>query len=104
MVFETTASAVGLPGRAAKRYRIARMGLPLGQREVIHYSYFPDVAATREVDMWKPWQWGHGSHEAALTNAREAATELSRRRVERDDVELYLAQRSSVARLSSRRA
>jgi hypothetical protein len=54
--------------------------------------------------MWKPWQWGLGSHEAALTNAREAATELSRRRVERDDVELYLAQRNSVARLSSRRA
>jgi hypothetical protein len=76
----------------------------LGYIEVFHYSYFPDVAATREVDMWKPWQWGHGSHEAALTNAREAATELSRRRVERDDVELYLAQRSSVARLSSRRA
>ena len=76
----------------------------LGQTEVIHYSYFLTQWSTREVDMWKPWQWGHGSHEAALTNAREAATELSRRRVERDDVELYLAQRSSVARLSSRRA
>ena len=54
--------------------------------------------------MWKPWQWGLGSHEAAVTNAREAATELSRRRVERDDVELYLAQRRSVARFASRRA
>jgi hypothetical protein len=30
-------------------------------------------------------------HEGAVSNAREAATELSRRRVEREAVELYLA-------------
>ena len=48
--------------------------------------------------MWKPWQWAHGSHEAALANAREAATELSRRRVERDEVELYLAAARSASR------
>ena len=35
---------------------------------------------------------GHASHERAVGNARAAATELSRRRVERDEVELYLAE------------
>ena len=54
--------------------------------------------------MWKPWQWARGSHEAALTNARAAATELSRRRVERDDVELYLAERRPAGQASPRRA
>jgi len=54
--------------------------------------------------MWKPWQWAHGSHEAALANAREAATELSRRRIERDAVELYLAERHPVARSAPRHA
>jgi hypothetical protein len=54
--------------------------------------------------MWKPWQWPHGSHEAALANAREAATELSRRRIERDAVELYLAERHPVARTAPRHA
>ena len=32
--------------------------------------------------------------ERALTNARTAATELSRRRVEREEVDLFLAARS----------
>ena len=50
--------------------------------------------------MWKPWQWGHGSNEVALANARTASTELSRLRVERDEVELYLAQRTAVHRAS----
>ena len=42
------------------------------------------------------WSWGTrlGSHlanqETALTNARRASTHLLRRRVERDEVELYL--------------
>ena len=42
------------------------------------------------------WSWGTrlGSHlanqETALTNARRASTDLPRRRVERDEVELYL--------------
>jgi hypothetical protein len=54
--------------------------------------------------MWKPWRWAHGSHVAALDNARAAATELSRQRVERDEVELYLAQRSAVTELSPRHA
>lgn len=40
--------------------------------------------------MFTPWRWGHTSNAVAVANAREAATELSRRRVERDEVELYL--------------
>ncbi len=39
--------------------------------------------------------WGRRSHEQALDNAREAATTLSRARVERDEVELYVRSRSS---------
>ena len=40
--------------------------------------------------MWKLWQWGRSSNAAAVGNARGAATELSRRRIERQEVELYL--------------
>jgi hypothetical protein len=40
----------------------------------------------QEVD-----QLGRSSHERALANAREAATELSRQRVEREAVDLFLA-------------
>ena len=41
--------------------------------------------------MWNPWQWAAGSNARAVVNAREAATECSRRRVERVEVELFLA-------------
>ena len=41
--------------------------------------------------MFKPWEWGRASNERAVANARVATTELSRRRVERDDVEIFLA-------------
>jgi hypothetical protein len=40
--------------------------------------------------MWKPWEWAVASQSAALVNARGASTELSRLRVEREDVELFL--------------
>ena len=43
---------------------------------------------------WKPWEWATASHAAALANARAATTELSRLRVEREDVDLFLADRS----------
>ncbi len=46
--------------------------------------------------MWKPWHWGRLSHEEALANARVASTELSRLRVEREAVELYLNERLAV--------
>lgn len=41
--------------------------------------------------MWKPWEWASASQAASLANARSASTELSRLRVEREDVELFLA-------------
>ena len=51
---------------------------------------------------WNPWRravgWAAASHERALDNARAATTELSRRRVERDDVALFLAERLGRAR------
>jgi hypothetical protein len=34
--------------------------------------------------------WAHRSQQRALANARTAATQLSRGRVERDEVELFL--------------
>ncbi len=40
--------------------------------------------------MWKPWQWAVSSNQRAITNARAATTECSRRRLERADVTLYL--------------
>ena len=44
---------------------------------------------------WNLWkqvsQWGRISNQAAIANARSAATELSRRRVEHHEVELFLA-------------
>lgn len=43
--------------------------------------------------MWKPWELVTRSHERAVANARAATTELARRRVERDEVELYLARK-----------
>jgi hypothetical protein len=41
--------------------------------------------------MWKPWQLATFSNERAVANARAAATELSRLRVERHEIELYVA-------------
>ncbi len=45
--------------------------------------------------MFKPWEWSRTSNEVAVANARVASTELSRLRVEREDVELFLAERGS---------
>ena len=43
-----------------------------------------------------PWvrlvEWSVASHVQSIDNARTATTELSRRRVEREEVELYLAE------------
>ena len=39
------------------------------------------------------WRLGARSNEQAVANARAASTDLSRRRVERDEVELYLQRR-----------
>jgi len=58
---------------------------------VIHYSF---------AMSWiqKPWEWASASHSAAIVNARSAAVELSRRRVEREEVELFLQGRSDARR------
>ena len=44
--------------------------------------------------MWSVQEWGRRSNEAAVCNARAAATILSRLRVERDEIELYIAERA----------
>ncbi len=41
-------------------------------------------------------QWAGSSNDRAVANAREASTALSRLRVEREEVELYLARRHVV--------
>jgi hypothetical protein len=43
--------------------------------------------------MWKPWQWADASNQRAIANARAGATECSQRRLERAEVELFLAAR-----------
>ncbi len=43
--------------------------------------------------MWKPWQWASASNERAIANARAGTTACSRRRLERAEVELFLASR-----------
>ena len=46
--------------------------------------------------MWMPWElangWATASHATAVENARVAAVECSRVRVERAEVELYVAE------------
>lgn len=46
--------------------------------------------------MWW-WRWARQSNDHAVANAREASTALSRLRVEREEVELYLAKCGAVA-------
>ncbi len=41
--------------------------------------------------MWNPWLWATRSNERAISNARTATTDCSQRRLERNDVALYLA-------------
>jgi hypothetical protein len=51
-----------------------------------------------------PLQWSRAAHERAVANARAAATDLSRARVEREEVELFLAERHSRRPVDSRPA
>jgi hypothetical protein len=48
--------------------------------------------------MWKPWSLaelvGARSHQGAVANARSAATQLSRLRVERAEIDHYVARRA----------
>jgi hypothetical protein len=43
--------------------------------------------------MWIPWHWASASNERAIANAMLGTTECSRRRLERAEVELFLATR-----------
>ena len=40
--------------------------------------------------MWNPWTWAAMSNQAAVVNARSATIEMSRRRVEHEEVALFL--------------
>jgi hypothetical protein len=51
---------------------------------LIHYSF-------SMISVGALWRWAATSNERAVANARAAATECSRRRVERAEVELFLA-------------
>ena len=42
--------------------------------------------------MWSMQEWGRRSNEAAVCNARAAATILCQLRVERDEIEFYVAE------------
>ena len=50
--------------------------------------------------MWTPWGslagWGRQSHQTAVENARVAAVACSRARLERAEVELYVAELAAV--------
>ena len=46
--------------------------------------------------MWKPWAWAGSSNRRAIDNTRQAAVACSRLRLERGEVELYLATRFQV--------
>ena len=41
--------------------------------------------------MWKPWTWKLTGQQVALRNARHASAALAQRRLEREEVEAYLA-------------
>ncbi len=43
--------------------------------------------------MWNVWRWAVASNERAVANARAAAVDCSRRRLERAEVHEYLLQR-----------
>jgi hypothetical protein len=57
---------------------------------------------SREIVMGMTWTtrgisgWAHRSQQQSVANAREATTALSRRRVEREEVELFLRSRTGV--------
>jgi len=41
--------------------------------------------------MWKPWLWRPTGQSVALRNARHASAVLAQRRLEREQIEAYLA-------------
>lgn len=55
------------------------------------FSLMPLPTSTANT-RWKPWQWRPQNQATALSNARAACVELSRRRVEREAVDIFIAQ------------
>ena len=47
--------------------------------------------------MWNVWRWAVASNERAVANARAAAVDCSRRRLEAAEVEEYLLRRGAAA-------
>jgi hypothetical protein len=50
----------------------------------------PNALATPVSAKWKPWLWRPMNQTIALSNARGASIELSRRRVEREAADIFI--------------
>ena len=95
MRFELIDSAGWSTGAGGLRgYRSSALGSALGKSRVIHYSLV--VISVSSV-----WRWAVASNERAVANARAAATECSRLRVERAEVEQFLQRARAVAARTS---
>jgi hypothetical protein len=106
VVFETTASAIP-PTRLVSAPTVSdgRDILALGNSRVSHYSLAGRQRSGLVEDvMWKPWEWARVSNDRAVVNARAGSTALSRRRVEREDVELFLRRHDVPAAIRVRHA
>ena len=63
--------------------------LPVALRE---WDVMPSSSRTaRKAAKWKPWTWLPMNQHVALSNARGASIELSRRRVERQAADIFVA-------------
>ena len=51
----------------------------------------PNQIATVRSAKWKPWLWRSMNQAISLSNARGASIELSRRRVEREEIDIFVA-------------
>ena len=91
MVFETIASAVGLSGPREER-------LADGVRDPDHHQYCLVVDYSLTMRGLLRVLLGQ---ERAIENARSACTALSRQRVEREEVELFLARHAERTRRSA---
>ena len=48
--------------------------------------------------MWKPWLWRPTSQAVALRNARHASAVLAQRRLEREEIDAYVATRTTMTK------
>ena len=91
MVFETIASAVGLSG---PRSEVSRpdVHVPDRSRNCLVFDYSLGMRELLRVLL---------GQERAIENARSACTALSRQRVEREEVELFLTRHAGRTRRSA---